>query len=273
MLRRILVGLNGSEYSLAAMDYALALATSHGASVLGLGIVDEEHLTAAESVPLGAGAYKQERDKAVLKAAHEKIDAVLLQFAGRCREAGVAPDVAKRVGDAGRALAEQGQRCDLLVVGKRHSPGADFEVVSHTLDQLLRHTPRPVVSVPAARPHDSPVMVAYDGSPPGARTLQAFVASGLAATREIHVASLGPEAAEHAALATDYLRAHLLAPQLHVEGSAPQIAKRLLAIAQEIGAGMIVAGCFGQPRLREFLFGSVTKGILAEATVPLFLYP
>jgi len=272
MLRRILVGLNGSEYSVAAMDYATALAAKHGASLVGLGIVDEPHLTAPELVPLGAGAFKEERDTAVVQAAHEKIDGVLVQFGDHCQSAGVYPRSEKRIGDPVTILVQQAQRCDLLVVGKRHLPAVEWERSSHTLDQLLRHSPRPVVSVPEVRLNESPVMVAYDGSLQAARTLQAFVESGLGGDREIHVASLGAEAQEHAAVAKDYLSAHMLTPRMHFEVSAPDPAKRLLEIARKVQAGLIILGCYGQPRLKEFFFGSVTKGILTETSVPLFLY-
>ena len=272
MLRRILVGLNGSEYSVAAMEYAIALAAKHGASLVGLGIVDEPHLTAPESVPLGAGAFKEERDTAVVQAAHAKIDQVLAEFGDRCQAAGVYPVSEKRIGDPVEILAHQAQRCDLLVVGKRHLLEDEWDRSSRTLDLLLRHSPRPVVSVPEARNNATPVLVAYDGSLQAARTLQAFVESGLSGDREIHVASLGSRAQEHAALAKDYLSAHVLTPRLIIEQSVAHPAKQLLAIARQVQAGLIVLGCYGQPRLKEFFFGSVTKGILSECSVPLFLY-
>lgn len=272
MLRRILIGLNGSEYSLAAMDLAIELAKRHGTSVVGLGIVDVPHLTAPESVPLGAGAFKEERDVAVVQAAHAKIDQVLAAFGERCQAAGVYPCSEKRIGDPAKVLAQQGQRCDLLVVGKRHLPTEEWELFSQTLDQLLRHSPRPVLCIPAPRISGTRVLIAYDGSLQAARTLQAFVESGLGADRQIYMASLGNQAQEHAEIAKDFLIAHALSPELLIEQSVAQPAKRLLEIAQQIQAGLIVLGCYGQPRLKEFFFGSVTKGILAETSVPLFLY-
>jgi nucleotide-binding universal stress UspA family protein len=126
--------------------------------------------------------------------------------------------------------------------------------------------------VPAARINGTPVLVAYDGSLQAGRTLQAFVESGLGADREIYVASLGNQAQESADLARDFLSAHAMAPRLLIEESAAQSALQLLKIAQQIQAGLIVLGAYGQPRLKEFFLGSVTKGVLAATTVPLFLY-
>lgn len=272
MLTRILVGINGTESSSAAMEVAIALATRHGASLVGLGIVDVPHLTAPESVPLGAGAFKQERDATIVQTAHAEMDEILAAFNKRCQAAGVNPASEKRIGDPAKVLSLQAQRCDLLVVGKRHLPVEDWEQSSRTLNQLLRQTPRPVLCVPAARFNGTPALVAYDGSLQAARTLQSFVESGLGADRQIYVASLGKQAREHAELATEFLTAHRLSPQILIEESANQPSRRLLEICQQIQAGLIVLGCYGQPRLKEFLFGSVTKGILAETTSPLFLY-
>jgi nucleotide-binding universal stress UspA family protein len=38
------------------------------------------------------------------------------------------------------------------------------------------------------------------------------------------------------------------------------------------GAGLLVMGAYGQPVLREFFVGSVTRTALGECPVPLFLY-
>lgn len=271
MLKRILVGLNGSEYSRAAMDHAIGLAQRHQSALLGLGIVDEPHLAAAESVPLGGGAFKRERDVAVLQEAHRKIDGVLQTFAERCVAAGVVCAVEKLEGDPTRLLVREAQRADLLLLGKKHVPSIEWERGTHTLDQILRLTPRPVLCVPAARADASPVLIAYDGSLPAARTLYAFAVSGLAERRPLHVVSLGNEAAEHAQLAADYLRGHDLTPQLHIEGQG-RPAQRIGELAQQVGAGLIVMGTYGQPRLKEILFGSVTKSVLHDTQLPLFLY-
>lgn len=49
-------------------------------------------------------------------------------------------------------------------------------------------------------------------------------------------------------------------------------AQVLLGHVQQVQAGLLVMGAYGQPTLREFFFGSVTRTLLAESPVPLFLY-
>lgn len=45
----------------------------------------------------------------------------------------------------------------------------------------------------------------------------------------------------------------------------------LVRVAGEIGAGLIVMGAFGRTRLRETLFGGVTRFMLDVAPAPLLL--
>ncbi|HEX2941445.1 MAG TPA: universal stress protein [Rhodopila sp.] len=45
----------------------------------------------------------------------------------------------------------------------------------------------------------------------------------------------------------------------------------LLSLANRMPADLIVAGCYGQMRLTEFLFGGVSRSLLREARIPLLL--
>jgi nucleotide-binding universal stress UspA family protein len=116
------------------------------------------------------------------------------------------------------------------------------------------------------------VLIAYDGSLQAARALQAFVESGLAADRQLHLAALGRQAQEHARLAAEYVHAHGLTPQLHLELDAGHPAGRIMEIADQVRSGLLVLGCYSQPKLKEFFLGSVTRRVLSETTLPLFLY-
>ncbi len=47
--------------------------------------------------------------------------------------------------------------------------------------------------------------------------------------------------------------------------------KTILAKAKEHGAAMIVMGAFHHSRWREFILGGVTRTMLEETTIPLFM--
>ncbi|HEX5106758.1 MAG TPA: universal stress protein, partial [Pirellulaceae bacterium] len=185
MLRTVLVGLNGSGFSAAATECALSLAKQHAAGVLGLGVVDVPRLTRPQPVPLGGGAFKDERDAAALKAEREKIAGILASLETQAQAAGVACRTIALEGTPVELLIRESQRADLLVVGKKHVPHEEWEQSSRTLERLLHQTVRPVLCVPVGGADLTRVLVAYDGSAQSAKALQLFVASGLAAPREI----------------------------------------------------------------------------------------
>ena len=48
-------------------------------------------------------------------------------------------------------------------------------------------------------------------------------------------------------------------------------ANALLSYAADFGADLMVAGGYGHSRIREALFGGVTRTLLSSQTLPLFL--
>jgi nucleotide-binding universal stress UspA family protein len=277
MLKRILVGLNGSEYSRAAGEVAIGLAKKQGAAVVGLGIVDVPHLTGPEAVPLGAGAFKMERDAAFVEAADQRISLLLADFAQQCSQAEVSCQTLKMSGDPEKLMNQEAQRVDLLVVGKKSTPESPGMVASHVLRQTLRNATRPVLCVSefdSAAFGTAPVLVAYDGSPQAAKALQMFQAIGLASGRDIHllVVADGSDDQHNLELAAEYLRAYDHQVQFTYEESELPASSVILSEARRLNAALIVMGAYGQSPIKELFFGSVTRGVLGESKLPLFLY-
>ena len=46
----------------------------------------------------------------------------------------------------------------------------------------------------------------------------------------------------------------------------------ILKKAQALEAGLLVMGAYGQPAIREFFLGSVTRKVLKESSIPVFCY-
>jgi nucleotide-binding universal stress UspA family protein len=104
--------------------------------------------------------------------------------------------------------------------------------------------------------------------------LQAFQSLLLDLSQEVHIVTINPDNAEairHADCAIDFLGFHGIKAQRHTfTTSSPATA--IIEQANRLKAGMLVMGAFGQPVIREFFFGSVTRTILKEMICPLFLY-
>jgi nucleotide-binding universal stress UspA family protein len=277
MLKRLLIGLNGSPYSRAATDVTLALARHHGASVTGLGVVDVPHLTGPEAVPLGAGAYKAERDATLVKAANARISGLLVEFERRCAALGIQSSSLKLCGDPEKLLAREAQGADLLVMGKKSIPEDPGNEATQVLRQTLRHATRPVLCVCEEVnnvPHTAHVLVAYDGSPQAAKTLHIFHSLGLTSGREVHLLMVtrNSEDQRTLGLAAGFLKLHGESVHSHIMPSGLPASSVILSEAKRLHAGLIVMGAYGQPLIKETVFGSVTARVLKKSNLPLFLY-
>ncbi len=118
-------------------------------------------------------------------------------------------------------------------------------------------------------------MIAYDGSVQAARVLAAFAATGLGDAGEVHVISAratASDAAERAERACAFLNRHKIKVIVHALASKSPPAEVILEHVRRLKAGLLVMGAYGQPVLREFFVGSVTRRLLEESSVPLFLY-
>jgi nucleotide-binding universal stress UspA family protein len=283
MLRSILVGLDGSDYSKSAIDAGIYLARKSGALLVGLGVVDEPTIREAEPRLIGGGVPYAEpvlyRER--IADARREVELFLSQFTRRCAEAGVACKVLEDVGTPHEQIEQQAQRYDLILLGQQTRFHFETqEGYDDTVRRVLKNSPRPVITVPARlrMNPDEPghsVLVAYDGSLQAARALHAFQTSGLAGLLPSIVVTVAAEhgdAARIAERAIDYLRFHDIKAQALPITTRDTPASVLLAMARENRSVVIVMGGYGQPILREFFIGSVTRTLLAQSPVPLFLY-
>jgi nucleotide-binding universal stress UspA family protein len=283
MLRSILIGLDGSDYSRNAVDAGIYLARKTGALLVGLGVVDEPTIREAEpqmftgGVPYAEPVLYRER----VDAARREVESFLAEFSLRCTEAGVASKVLEDVGRPHEQIELQAQRYDLIILGQRTRFRFETqEGYDDTVRRILKNSPRPVIAVPSRIGFDPDepgrsVLVAYDSSLQSARALQAFQNSGLATMLPLVVVSVAPDAfdaARKAERAIDYLRFHDSRAVARPIASEDDPARVILWAAQTHGASLIVMGGYGQAILREFFLGSVTRRLLNESPVPLFLY-
>jgi nucleotide-binding universal stress UspA family protein len=274
MLRTILVGLDGTPCSDSAVALGIRWARRFGGLLVGMGVVDEPAIRQPQAVPLGAGGFKEHRDDTVLAHARRRVEHFLERFALRCARLDVPHKVLEKVGPPAECLATESHRFDVLLLGKQtHFAFATQDESCGTLELVMRSTPRPVVAVPETS-HEGPIVVAYDGSLQAARALQMFEASGLGQGQQVHVVSVHADAvaaARCADQAVEFLRAHdLEAHPRPVGDRAP--AGVLAKQVKDLDAALLVMGAYGQPVWKEFFLGSVTRSVMKDTRVPLFVY-
>lgn len=275
-LRTILVGLDGSPEGQMAVELGLRWARATGAGLVGLGIVDEPTIRRAEPVPLGAGSFKRERDDKRVEDARRRIEELLQDFARRCGEQDVASAVVERVGLPHEQIALEEERHDLVVLPRRSHFHLETERgPDDTVERVLRNSSRPVVTVPGQRWGSGPVVVAYHGGVHAARALQAFQALGIESEAEVVVISVHrdeAEAVERADGAMAFLASHGVLARRTTVADRGSAATSILRAADEMDARMLVAGRGGSHRVAELFSGSVTRTLLCDARMPVFLY-
>ena len=276
MIKGILVGIDGSQFSESALELAIRWAKRFDALVVGLGVIDEPNIHGGEALPIGATYYKSMQGKAMFAEARKKVDRFLENFSLRCSNEHVAFTPLEDVGSPATQIELKSQRYDIVLLGKETH--FEFETTSRaddTLVRVLRHGCRPIVIAPLELPETRQVMVAYDGSVQAARALQAVETSGLANDREVHVLTVADsriKAARIADRAVQFLSLHGIAARAVPLEPSGQPADKILNQVSEVKAELLVMGAFGKPTFQEFFLGTVTRQVLRSTTVPVFLY-
>lgn len=199
----------------------------------------------------------------------------LLRATWRCYDVDTADCDQASIGDAVRQRA----LCnDLTIVGPALLN--DISVGPPVINGSLFDTGKPVLVVPeGAEATLSPrrVLVGWDSRVEASRAVREAL-DLLAGAEEVRVALVDPEATctgngtEPGADIAAYLTRHGARVSVDLLASAGKSAATVLTQhAIDTSADMIVMGAYGNRRLRERLFGGVTRWIVGKPSLPLFL--
>jgi nucleotide-binding universal stress UspA family protein len=276
MLKSILVGLDETKFSEAAVELGIAWAQRFDCLLTGVAVICEPMLRDRTLPEQLHPSYKVAYDQ-LLHDARERCDQILSKFALRATAAQVSHKLLEDMGLPAEQIAIEAQRYDLIMLGQETH--FEFESTTHacqTLHKLLRNPPRPVVAVPPTSLGGEDVLVAYDGSATAARALQAAVETGLLSSGHVHVLSIDANdkvvASKTAQRAVEFLDFHGVSARSVPIHSGDSPSQLILDEALGRQVGLIVMGAYGHSGIAEWLFGSTTKHIIQHATVPLFLY-
>lgn len=273
MLKRILVGLGGPEYTTSAINHAVSLALAHDAQITGVSVLDEARLTHIGPVPLGGGAYARELAEIRLHKAEEHIEWAVKEFTDACSAAGVRYQVVREVGEPFTLMISLARYHDLMVFGLRGL--FEFDLVDDPQDALVKLVEsgvRPLLAVSKGFYPTHKVLVAYSGSMESAKAMKRFVQMRLWPDAELRVISFDDgqrEAAKLAEDAADYCRTHGFAVEF--DCVAGESHDDLLPYAEQWNADLIVVGNSAKSLWIRRVFGETAMKVIREAERPLFL--
>lgn len=240
----------------ARLDTAMALARVHGGHLTVLVDTPVDKYVTVD--PYGGAILARE----ALETALKEDDALAAAFGERLAHDDVPFDVAQSELPQIDALVRSGDLADLLVVSRSGGLAGD----------LALNASCPVLALPDDTALSLPlgtVCIAWDGGSEAARAMKAAVAL-LVEAADVRVLTVASDKANGfpPTEALRYLSRHGVKAELTELARGNSIEETLAAEVARVGAGLLVMGAYSHSRLREFLFGGVTRFMLDEMTAP-----
>lgn len=273
-MKDIIVSLSPGASRDVAAHYAVSIAETWGAHVAGVAFAYDPVLPASIMGGISADVFdvqRQENEK-VAKAAVEA-------FETAAKRAGVSTEsrmLTATIAGAADMFAVMARRFDLAVV-----PQVTPDTIAPDellMEAALFESGRPMVIVPyiqKAPLNLDRVICCWDGSRTAARAIGdampflrkskavdlVIVGKGKMNEKELTAADMGAHLARHG-LKVDVKR---------IPAADVDVANVVLSYAADSGSEFIVMGGYGHSRLREYILGGATRGILGSMTVPVLM--
>jgi nucleotide-binding universal stress UspA family protein len=182
-------------------------------------------------------------------------------------------------GDPAEAFARRALYADLLVLGQHDPRDEDARDVPRDFVQnVLAASGTPALVLPrgaaAAPVPGGCILVAWRPGREAAHALRGALPL-LQRAQEVHVVSWSDTGAGQGRCLdalSEQLRLHAVEGLVRHEGPPPSdVGEALLALAEGIGADLLVMGCYSHSRARELMLGGTSRTVLREARLPLLL--
>jgi nucleotide-binding universal stress UspA family protein len=280
MVKRILVPLDLSPYSAAALNQACLIAKKLDAEITGLVILDIPGIEKSIGpIPMGGLYYAEHLEKTKLEDAENRIHTLLTKFENQCKKAGVRYKRAERQGTPSNQILKESVYYDAIIMGIRtffHFESQDK--AGDSLEKIMDDSITPIFAVPSydiapvSINEEARVLITFDGSLPSARALQRFVQFGLPEDMEITILNSSEDEANSGYLlaeAEDYLKSHGFVKIKKDWTTEPIIDVIENRYFNKID--VIVLGIHSKKKILQFVLGSLTKRLIKQGTKVLFI--
>lgn len=276
----LLVHLDGSRQGANRLAYAIEWATRDNAHLTGLYTLDLVP-TLAELARARPGRIEQFETYAQMRATElDRAKDVEEQFRQALQRAEIPGEWRFAEGHEAEIVALHARYADLTIVGQVDPANQGPETRRFIPEDTLLASGRPLVILPYAGKFESigrRVLVGWKPTREAARAL-ADALPVLEQAETVTVLTINPERGPDAepGIATADIALHLARHGVHVEARttiADDIATGdvLLNEVSDCGADFLVIGGYGHARVREAMFGGVTRHILQSMTVPVLM--
>jgi nucleotide-binding universal stress UspA family protein len=274
-LSQILVHMDPTANSAKRLEAARQIASSHGAAVAALYAVTPTLLSVPFTAEGGAAAAA-----ALNEIDDERRDGARAVFDRIATSGGPHATWAEVAGyPVSAAFARQALYCDLLVLGQHDAANlASAGVPSDFVEAVLAASGKPALVLPYAQQSSfstSTIVIAWKPTREAARAVGAAIPL-LERARRVHILSWGDDPEQVAGNRLDLesflaLRGITVTSHRH-EGPEPDaLGEILLSRTCDLEADLLVMGCYGHSRAREWVLGGTSRTILQSMTLPVLM--
>lgn len=280
MIRRILLPLDPSPYSDAALDFACLIAKVYNAEITGLVILDIPGIQdSIGPIPIGGIHLAEKLEAEKREEAKIRIDGLLTKFREKCEKNGVKHKEAKRQGSPSDQILIESIYYDLVFIGLRtYFHFETSEKFGRSLDKLIKESITPIYGVPEKLPFSSVpdrkirILIAFDGSPLAARALHRFAQLVDPNLYELTLLNSSDNREEGELILTyaeEYLNSHDIfdIKKVWVNENIKDVIENNYYDSMD---GFVV-GAHAREGIFDFLVGSLTKFLVKSAKKPVFI--
>ena len=271
--KTILVHIDPGRHSEKRLEFAIRLASKHGACLAGLYVFS----------PYLPPGYIMAQMGAEIEAAQNKIAAEAMSraedaFRKQTSAAGLANiEWHNAYDEPVHALALQAQYADLVVIGQSDSTD-DSGMAMDFPERLVLSTARPVLIIPHTGDFPSigkRILVAWNATQEATRAI-ANATPLLSSADSVYVMAVNCKSSKKEIICSDNMVRYLERLGIRAEIKDLQnveidVGNELLSRASDLSADLVVMGCYGHSRLREWVLGGATRTLLESMTVPVLM--
>lgn len=276
MIKNILVPLDGSEHSKAALDFAIWITSKFDGTLFGQHIIDTISIEGTFfhdiSGSLGFEPYLDFSTK-MREILEERGRTILEDFAARCEKSKIRYTTLLDMGLIANEICERSKTADLVIIGHR-GVNEEFStgLLGTTAESITRKCPRPVfVSTRQFKPIEKPLL-AYDGSQRASSAMESAAEFCSVLHLPLTVVSIAREDSVGQAnlqQARAYLGSYSIDVKYELGRGYPE--QKIIEYLVNRDHDLLFIGAYGHRRIINMVLGSTTEYVLRNAPCPVFL--
>ena len=274
MIKNILVALDGSGHSNAAIKYGIWLAKNFGAKLSGFHAVDivllEGPFLHDLSGSVGFEPFLNFSSK-MREALEASGKSILASFNDECDSGGIKAETAMSFGIVSNEICEKARLADIVVLGRRGvNAKFDYGLLGSVAESVIRKSPVPVFITPERFGVPSNPLLCYDGSPNAAKVIHSAAQFAKTLSMPLTVLHVSKEPSDSVLKeAEGYLKPYgIKANFVAIKDDPASGIKRYYA---ENNHDLLFMGATHHSKVAEMVLGSTAEHVMRSIEGPFFL--